>query len=294
MAVWENWAEPVMRRLLIGIAVVLVLPLALAHGAESGSQSVPLFNKVMIIVLENANYEEAMAQPFLGKLAKSGALLSRFYAETHPSLPNYIALTAGTVAGVSSDRPVSLKVRHIGGLLEARDKTWKVYAQAYPGHCFLGQRSGMYVRKHVPFLSFVNVQNDARRCANVVEASALNYDAAKGNLPDFSLYIPDQKNDGHDTGVAFADRWLVQTFGPLLKNPAFMKGLLFVVTFDEADNDLSNHIYTALAGASVLSGSVSKSPYNHYNLLRTIEEGLSLGTLVQNDASASPIAGVWK
>jgi Phosphoesterase family len=284
-----------MKRLLIGLATILHLAFALACAAESGSQSPPRFNRVMIIVLENANYADALRQPFLGKLASSGALLSQFYAEAHPSLPNYIALTAGTLADVTSNGPVSLSLRHIGDLLEAKGKTWKVYAEAYPGHCFLGGQAGTYVRKHVPFLSFENIQRDARRCANVVEASALASDVATGNLPAYSLYIPDQKNDGHDTGPAFADRWMAQAFGPLLKNHAFMKGLLLVVTFDEADkSDPTNRIFTVLTGESVLSGSISKSPYNHYSLLRTIENVLTLGTLGQNDATASPVAGVWR
>ncbi len=68
-----------------------------------------------------------------------------------------------------------------------------------------------------------------------------------------------------------------------------------VVTFDEADNrDPANHIFTALIGESVLSGSVSKNPYNHYSLLRTVEGALSLGTLGQNDVSAFSVAGVWR
>ena len=282
-----------MKRLLLGLAAILLFPIAMVHGADSSS--VPRFNKVMIIILENANYRDALAQPFLGNLTKSGALLSQFYAEAHPSLPNYIALTAGTTSGVTSNGPVSLDLRHIGDLLEAKGKTWKVYAEAYPGHCFLGKQSGTYVRKHVPFLSFENVQKDVHRCANIVEASVLTADVASGSLPDYSLYIPDQRNDGHDTGPAFADRWMAQAFGPLLKNDAFMKGLLLVVTFDEADDrDPANHIFTALIGESVLSGSVSKNPYNHYSLLRTIEGALSLGTLEKNDASASSIAGVWR
>ncbi|HEY7321260.1 MAG TPA: alkaline phosphatase family protein, partial [Candidatus Binatia bacterium] len=207
-----------MKRHLVGIAAVLLLPIALAHGAEPGSGSLPRFDKVMIVILENANYTDALIQPFLGNFAKSGALLSEFYAETHPSLPNYLALTAGTTGGVTSNGPVSLDLRHIGDLLEAKGKTWKVYAEAYPGRCFLGDRSGNYVRKHVPFLSFKNIQKDASRCAKIVDASALTSDAASGNLPDYSLYIPDQRNDGHHTGPAFADRWLAKAFGPRLKN----------------------------------------------------------------------------
>jgi hypothetical protein len=204
-------------------------------------------------------------------------------------------MTAGTTSGVTTNGPVSLNVRHIGDLLEAKGKTWKVYAEGFPGHCFLGERSGTYVRKHVPFLSFENIQKDPRRCANVVEASVLSADVATGNLPVYSLYIPDQRDDGHDTGPAFADRWMAQAFGPLLKNHVFMKGLLLVVTFDEADkSDPANHIYTVLTGESVFPGSASKSPYNHYSLLRTIEDALGLGSLGKSDASASPIAGVWR
>jgi len=284
-----------MKKSLVAIAAILVLSIALAHGAEPGSHFAPRFDKVMIVILENANYVDALAQPFLGNLGKSGALLSEFHAETHPSLPNYIALTAGTMGGVTSNGPVNLGLSHIGDLLEAKGKTWKVYAEAYPGHCFLGDRSGDYVRKHVPFLSFKNIQKNPSRCANIVEASDLTSDATSGNLPDYSLYIPDQKNDGHDTGPAFADRWLAKAFSPLLKNSAFMKGLLFVVTFDEANNrDPTNRVFTALIGDSVISGSVCKTAYNHYSLLRTIEDGFRLGTLGKNDAAAIPLAGVWK
>jgi phospholipase C len=282
-----------MRKSVITIAAVFFH--ALAYGAEPASSSVPRFDKVMIVVLENANYKDALAQPFLGQLAKGGALLSEYYAEARPSLPNYIAITAGTTAGLTSNAPVSLGLRHIGDLLDAKGKTWRVYAEGYPGRCFLGERSGFYVRKHVSFLSFENVQRDASRCAKIVEASALTSDVASRHLPDYSLYIPDEKNDGHDTGPVFADRWLARVFGPLLNNQTFMKGLLLVVTFDEADgNDRTNHVFTALAGESVLSGSVSKTAYNHYSLLRTIEDGFRLGTLGQNDASAFPIVGVWR
>ena len=49
-----------------------------------------------------------------------------------------------------------------------------------------------------------------------------------------------------------------------------------------------------LIGDSVLSGSVSKTAYNHYSLLRTIEDEFRLETLGQNDASAFSIVGVWR
>ena len=283
-----------MKKFSLSAAALLLLSLAVTPPAGAESQNAPKFDKVMIVILENANYADAIAQPFMAMFAKVGALLSDFRALARPSLPNYIALTAGTVAGTTSNNPVTVRVRHIGDLLEARGKTWNVYAEGYPGNCFLGNQSGTYVRHHVPFLSFENIQSDPRRCARIVAASTLNGDAARGVLPDYSLYIPDQKNNGHDTTAAYADRWLERTFAPLRKNTAFTKGLLLVITYDEAGNDPSNHIYTALAGESVRSGSVSTRPYNHYSLLRTVEDAFALGTIGKNDALASSITDVWK
>ncbi len=67
-----------MREFLLAIVAVLVLPPVSGQRAEPGSQPVARFNKVMIVVLENANYADAMAQPFLKQLAAGGALLSTF------------------------------------------------------------------------------------------------------------------------------------------------------------------------------------------------------------------------
>ncbi len=266
-----------------------------ARGYRDALRSSPTFKKVMIIVLENISYKDALAQPFLSSFAAQGALLTGFDAETHPSQGNYIALVSGDYQGVTTDKPVNLGGRQIGDLLEARGLTWKVYAQGYPGGCFLGARSGNYVRKHVPFLSFTEVQNSPGECAEVTDDSGLKDDIASGRLPDFSLFIPDIKNDGHDTGVAFADNWLSSYFGPLMKDPAFMKDMLLVITFDEDDKSTAeNRIYTALYGPSVAPGSVSGAHYTHYSLLRTIEDAYGLGDLGRNDASALPITGVWK
>ena len=68
-----------------------------------------------------------------------------------------------------------------------------------------------------------------------------------------------------------------------------------VVSFDEDDKSTStNRIYTAFYGNMVTPGSTSNMSYNHSSLLRTIEDNFALGNLGQNDASASPITGVWR
>ena len=277
-----------------GVKQLLLTAVMLAVASSADALTPAPFQKVFIVVLENTAYEDAVAQPFLRDLAARGASLTNFFAETHPSFPNYVAMTAGSTYGVTSNAAVTLDVSHIGDLLEAAGRTWKVYAEGYPGDCFLGASAGAYVRRHVPFLSFANVQTAPARCARIVNASELAGDIQNGTLPDYSLYIPDLNNDGHDTGVAFADQWLAGAFGPWLHDSRFTDGMLFVVTFDESPTTAPNHIYTVLYGPGVVPGSTSVSRYDHFNLLRTIEDTLGLGTLGQQDAAASAITGVWR
>ena len=251
------------------------------------------FNKVLIVVFENTDFNNAIKQPYFSSLAKEGSLSLNYHAATHPSQGNYIALVAGSILGVSDDRNVNLDARHIGDLLEDSGKSWKAYAEGYPGNCFLGSTSGRYARKHVPFLSFINVQQNPSRCARVQDEKAFLKDFNQGTLPNFSLYVPDLDNDGHDTGVAFGDKWLKKNFDPILHSEKMPKDLLVIITFDEGSRSSDNRIYTLFWGANVKKGFTTNLPYNHYTTLRTIEEEFSLGSLGQNDLKALPMKDIF-
>jgi len=253
----------------------------------------PAVSRVVIVILENENGGVALEQPFLKKLAARGAYLSNYYALAHPSQPNYIGLISGSIDGVQGNRIGTVDRRHLGDLMTAKGLTWKSYAEDYPGGCDLRSHIGKYVRRHEPFLSFRSVQQGPV-CANVRPAGEFARDVQAG-LANFVLYVPNNDHNGHDTGVAKADRWLQREFEPLLSDPHFMKGTLFVVTFDEAENSGPNRIFTVLYGDSVTPGTYG-DVYDHYDLLRTVEEIFGLGTLGQHDAGATarPITGVWK
>lgn len=284
-------------------ALLLALILAACDG---GSDPCPLesgepaalpaeIKRVFMVVLENADADAALAQPFMGKLAKEGAYLNQSWAIRRPSQPNYIAMIAGDTLGVDSNSNYDLNARHLGNLLEERGKTWKVYAEGYPGNCNLDAAVGAYARKHVPFLSFEDVQKDPAKCGRIVAESELSKDVAAGTLPDFAMYIPNNFSNGHDTGVEHADRWMSSKFGPMIADPKFMEGTLLIVTYDEAATGTSkNRIYTSLYGAGVQPGSSSEACVSHYGVLRTVETALGLGHLGQKDEKAAPIQGIWK
>lgn len=277
------------------LLLTVLLNLSLSARATTHDRSpAPRFKKVFIIVLENTGLSEANKTAYLAKtLGPLGATFSNFHGEGHPSQGNYIAMTAGSTLGVSGDGSVNLNAQHIGNLLEAKGMTWKAYAEGYPGSCFTGGSKGKYARKHVPFISYTNVSKNAQECAKIVNSSQLALDVKNGTLPDYSFYVPDLNNDGHDTSVAFASDWLNKNFSGYLKDPNFMKDMLFVVTFDEDDGTDVNSIFTLFYGPSVKPNVVESSRYDHYSLLRTIEDEWGLGTLGLLDAKAAPITAIF-
>lgn len=281
--------------LLASVVLTLLMTSAEARPVpQANTNKAQPFKKVFIIVLENTTAAAALQQPYLSALRQRGATLNQFFAVSHPSQPNYIALTSASTQGVSDNHNVDLDVKHIGDLLEAKDKSWRQYAEGYPEQCFTGALRGRYVRKHAPFISYRNVQSQPTRCANLVNAAQLEQDIAQGKLADYSLYIPDLDNDGHDTNVAFADHWLQQTFESRFNNPRFMRDMLVVITFDEDDYSRDNRVYTVLLGNGVKAGAISEQRYNFYSLLKTIEYTLGLGTLGKEDDSATVINDIWR
>jgi hypothetical protein len=252
------------------------------------------FKKVVWIVLENTNYQGAMKQPYLAELLKSGATLTNMFGEAHPSQGNYIAMISGSTLGVKNDKPVDLSDSHIGDLLEKAGKDWRVYAEDFPGNCFTGITSQSYARKHVPFISFTNVSKDSARCKKIEAADRFSQDLSAGLTPEYSMYIPNLKNDGHNTGVDFAGKWLSSTFGSLFKDPSTLGDTLFVITFDESEGSNTNQIYTLLIGSKINPGSSTAQLLNHTSLLKMIEDELGLGNLGRDDAKAPVITGIWK
>ena len=273
--------------------------------APSHAASGKHFEHVVIFYFENTYYEVALKQPNFKNFSEQGAFLADFHAETHPSQPNYIALVAGDDFGLETNAPLDLDDRNVADLLEEKGLTWKTYAQGFPGNCYPDRTFERYARKHNPLMSFTQIKyekpsffwrnfykytgqdNTSPRCNNIVDSSQFG----KEPLPNFSLFIPDMDNSGHDTGVSYADKWIGEYLDPLLKNPEFMKDTLIVLTFDEA-GDATNHIYTVLLGPMVKPGKYD-GRHDHYSLLRMVEDNFSLGNLGKKDVSAS-IIDVWK
>lgn len=259
------------------------------------ANAAPAVKRVVHIVFENADYEDALSQAPFQRLARSGVLFTQSYGVVHPSQPNYIAMVAGSTLGVRLDSEVNLNARHLGDLFEEKGLNWAAYAEDYPGGCFTRMTRGKYARKHVPFLSFRNVQRDPVRCARIRDGNQFFRDFEAGTLPEYSFFTPNLDQDGHDTDARHAAEWFQNRFAGVLNDARFMKDTLFLVTYDESEHYFQpNRILTFLVGANVRPGLQVKERVDHYTFLRMIEDVFGLGSLNLNDLKASRLPGVWQ
>jgi hypothetical protein len=267
------------------------------------------FDRVFIIVLENQNFVAAQHDKYLSDLAAQGASLTNFKALFHPSYPNYLAMIGGKDFGVDGDKQIQIPDDQ-NDLTIADRLTWKNYAENYPAcpgsPSYLDDFDtvGLYARKHVPFVSFVKIQKTS--ASNIVAVNSgckvdiFRDDVEHQTLAQYSFYSPNLKNDGHDTGLGGGSAWLKKFFNQDFPRAKWGKGTLVIVTFDESEgNEKTNQIFTLLLGEMIKPASEQTKddlgrPYNHYNVLRTIEDNFEVDPVGDGDTDARPITGIWK
>ena len=256
---------------------------------EDAPSTLPTPAHVVVVMEEGYTYNEIIGNrsaPYINWLANNGALMTQSSAVSYPSLPNYLALFAGSTFGLSDECPVSLGANpNLGSELLAAGYTFMGFSEDLPSVGSTTCTSGKYVRRHVPWVYFSNVPG-----ANSVPFSSFPSSSDYASLPTVSFVIPNLDNDMHDGTIAQGDAWLYNNLSAYA-NWAKANNSLLVVTWDEAWNSGSNRIATIFYGATVRTGMYSE-PITHYNVLSTLEEFYGLEK-TGNAATASAITDIW-
>jgi hypothetical protein len=255
---------------------------------------------VAVIVMENEEYGDVVGPssggqaPYINSLARRYGLATGMYAITHPSLPNYLALTGGSTFGIDSDcTDCSVGATSIVDQLERAHLSWRAYMEDLPRPCFTGASAGDYAKKHDPFAYYTRVTRDPARCANIVPATRLAADERAGALPRFAWISPNLCHDMHDCSVSTGDRFLAGLV-PALLQALGPRGLLFL-TWDEGSSDdaccrlaSGGHIVTIVAGGGARAHRRLGTPTDHYSVLQTIEDLLGLRRLRGAGCACTP------
>jgi hypothetical protein len=280
-------------------------PTAAASPTRTPTAGAPgTIQHVFLVVMENHGYNQVWntsASPYITSLGNSYARATNYHALTHPSLPNYLQLYAGSNYGITTDCSPSAtchsSAKSLADTLAAKGLTWKGYMESMPSPCYL-TTSGTYAPKHDPFIYFDDIRTNATRCTNhVVLLSALSVDlASAATTPNYAFITPNLCNDMHDCSVSTGDTWLKNHVPTILASPACtIQRCLLVVTWDEDDGNEGNHVLTIFAGSgSQVGGVTSGVSYTHYSLLRTVEDIFGLPAQTSNDGAASPMSDLLR
>lgn len=266
----------------------------------SGQKSVS-FGHVFIVVEENHNYSDVIASPnmpYLNSLANQYGLATNYYANGHPSIPDYFMLTTGqTLTLIDSLTPQEFPVSDDNVVREliAAGKTWKSYAEDLPNVGYTGGDTGKYAVRHNPLAYMTDVQNDAKQVQNLVPFTQFAADLSTANLPEYSFIVPNLCDDAHDCPLKSADDWLKANIGPVIASPVFQKDGLLIILFDEADTlDFTSgggHVAAVIASPLSKPGYKSIAFYQHQSTLRLTLEGLGV-TKLPGEAASAP--AMWE
>jgi hypothetical protein len=235
---------------------------------------------VVLILMENHSYGQiagAASAPYLNRFAHRGTLFTNMNAVSHPSLPNYLALTSGSTLGCTSDTcPTrSFRAMNIFEQLSAHGRSWRSWEESMPGRCIRSD-AGSYAVRHNPAVYYTDLFPRACPTFDVPYPKSL-----PRRSHDLTFITPNICHDTHDCPVAVGDTWLRSHVPQLLK-----RGAIVVVTYDEGEGN--NHVFCAARGPGIGQGVRRRAAFTHYGLLAGIERHFGLRRLGRA-ATARPV-----
>ncbi len=270
-------------RLIRTVSAIAVLSALLLAASAQSSQGLPpgrAAHPIVVIVMENHEYSQiagASSAPYINRLIAKGRLFSAYDAVTHPSLPNYLAMTSGSTQAMDGSDTVSagqIRSDNLFHQLSRAGVSWRAFMGSMPSPCYkpyaAGVPPGDYELKHNPALTYHNVAM-SKLCRKVVPLRQLFARA----LPRFSFVAPNQCDDMHSCSVQTGDEWLADFVPKLLA-----RGTTVVVTFDEGTSDAGGggRVVTVEVGRGI-GAATNGSPFTHYGLLAGLEKYFHLERL---------------
>jgi phospholipase C len=259
-------------------------------------------NKSLGDVIGGAGSAARRAAPYLNTLAAECGLATNYRSTTHPSHPNYMAITGGVDTAANSVTAPSIfsQVVSAGG-------TWRVYQGSMAQNC---QRHAAFPYKpqHNPAVAYTSLAADCTRWDT--NLNGLRHDIDTGGLPQYAFIAPDQCKDmeiactSGTNAITTGDTWL-QTWVPkLLATRGYRTGhTVIFITWDEGTggngfdgedclsaanlSDVSCHVPALVISPYVSRGLRSSELFSHYSILQTTERLLGMHTFLGHAGDAT-------
>lgn len=303
-------------KLVMCSAASALLALSLTPHATAQMEKV---KNVWVIMMENHNWTGNNAgaafgapdikgsplAPYInGELLRKSAHAERYLnpKNSHPSLPNYLWLEAGTNFGILTDNlPTDDNLnttQHLTALLEQKNISWRTYAEPDFGNpvyddCPLGWNE--VDPNHVPQLYFSDVTDGFNTASSHCISHIRPYyqlatDLADRDVARYNLVIPNTCDDGHEgvspcdttmpsDNTARSDEWLRKNIPLITNSREYREGGALFIIWDEAedsgaysDGPIGMFLLSPFAKGHGEHGYTNYIHYDHSSTLKTIEE----------------------
>src|SRR6266568_4034458 len=280
------------------------------------AEGVPALGPVFLIIGENTTYSHLTTTnaPYLmNTIRPRAAWLSNYYAATHWSQANYVAMVTGQFTRCEQQDYGTSCHQNVDNLCHQMDVaglTWKVWLEAGSAKCDTGSGgscasntacplTGFYTTGNPPIL-FDDIEGpngvwsattpSAECLANDVPAgtptsgmATFNADLASGQIASFNTVIPNGCEDGEANCKPVNNRYT-----------QFDNFLRAEVPKIAARNGLGSggHVLCAILSPLAVPGSYGQK-YYHYSVLRTLEDGFGITSYLGDANEVSPINNVW-
>jgi hypothetical protein len=259
---------------------------------STSSSPPPSRSPIVVIYMENKERSSVVGSSsatYQNALRARGIDFTHMYGVTHPSLPNYLALSNGSTDGKQGSDSIRagelLQSPTLWNQLQNAGISWGVFEEDMPSACYGGTTSGLYALKHNPATPFASVYDNSTVCSHVRPFSAFDVT----HMPQVSFIAPNLCNDEHDCGLSTGDGWLLAHVEPMLANRATV-----ILTYDEGSSGAGingtsggGNIYTVVVGPGI-SARVDSGQYNQYSMLAAIEARFGL-TKLNAAANVTPM-----
>jgi hypothetical protein len=235
--------------------------------------------------LENEGYSVvgSPSAPYFNELSDLCGLATNYRAISHPSLPNYLALTSGSTQDITDDGDAIFHRLTVASIFSELGTDWRTFAESMPTACD-EVSSGLYAARHNPAVYYTDVAAICRR-NDVALTLPFDFSAA------FTVVVPNICDDMHSCPVADGDAWLRRMVPLMIDTPQYQsRTLALFITFDENDHDTTNQVPTLVIAPSAPRGIRVGARYTHYSLLRTTETLLHLKPLGGATTAASMVS----
>jgi phosphatidylinositol-3-phosphatase len=270
----------VFRRLRVLPLLALVPLMAMLNAparATAALEGVPAFGHVFVIIGENTSLSDLNKTnaPFqLGTVMPNSAWLTNYWAASHYSTSNYVAMTSGQyISCEQADAAPASCNQDVPNLFRQLDRagvSWQEWNESMPGPCYLPNAGSdktlnKYRVKHNPAAYYANIEGaggvwsattPSAECINKVistggtgpnDTSVMDAALATGKVGRFNFIVPNECEDGHDNcapignNIAQFDAFLAREVPKIEASPAFGTNGIIVIVYDEGQGGSPNY-----------------------------------------------------